>query len=163
MATFKSAFAQFMPAEVMDAISQDRNVMPWQGRVEKAVPGHLLLVADALDSRSRGSRQIVGLGDCGPGRHRCEGYDGEIYALYVHPDWQGAGIGRRLLTTLLSHLARSNFRGAYAYVLAQSDATGFYEIMGGRRIGFRVSTYASVRLREIAFGWSDLGNFDSAA
>ncbi|MEZ5297310.1 MAG: GNAT family N-acetyltransferase [Ilumatobacteraceae bacterium] len=34
---------------------------------------------------------------------------GEIKRMWVHPDWRGAGVGRRTLAALESHVARLGY------------------------------------------------------
>ncbi|MEO7836887.1 MAG: mycothiol synthase, partial [Acidimicrobiales bacterium] len=56
---------------------------------------------------------------------------GEIYVLAVHPDFQGIGLGRRLLLAGLDHLAGRGLATAMLYVeAAHRSAVGLYENLG---------------------------------
>jgi ribosomal protein S18 acetylase RimI-like enzyme len=71
--------------------------------------------------------------------------DGEIHALYVHPDVQGRGIGRALLEKALEELKRRSHEEATLWSLAVNDrATAFYEANGFARDG-------AARANEIRF------------
>ena len=83
-------------------------------------------------------------------------YDGEVYTLYVLPDHQGAGNGRRLLGALFSALSAAGCRSALVWVLAKNPARFFYEAMGGTFIAIREEPFHDVVLSECAYGWSDL-------
>lgn len=45
---------------------------------------------------------------CG-GVHHLDGRCGEIKRMWVHPDWRGVGLGRRLLSTLETHGVRLGY------------------------------------------------------
>lgn len=58
--------------------------------------------------------------------------DGEIYELYVAPDWQGCGIGRQLFDTARNRLARRGLRTLVIWSVQANDrANRFYEAIGG--------------------------------
>ncbi len=78
------------------------------------------------------------------------------YALYVAIDWQGKGLGRRLLGALFSQLQGAGVSDAYLWVLAGNPARFFYETMGGTRVAERRESFAGTLLAEIAYGWPDL-------
>jgi GNAT superfamily N-acetyltransferase len=100
--------------------------------------------------------RVVGFVSFGPTRTPAMPYSGEVYALYIHIDWQGQGLGRRLLATALEALAKEGHRGAMVWVLAANPARFFYEAMGGQRAGERQETFAGSELEELAYGWPDL-------
>lgn len=56
---------------------------------------------------------------------------GEVSGLYVHPDWQGEGVGSRLLSVLTERQRAAGATEQHTYVFAGNDpATGFYESKG---------------------------------
>jgi ribosomal protein S18 acetylase RimI-like enzyme len=53
---------------------------------------------------------------------------GEVYGLYVDPDWWGKGIGGELLTDATRALAEAGFESAILWTLAADElARRFYE------------------------------------
>ena len=67
----------------------------------------------------------MGFGSCGPVRDPPEGLDGtetrvgEVYTLYVEPDFQNQGLGRRLLDALFRQLKADGF---FAATLVRKEA-----------------------------------------
>lgn len=56
---------------------------------------------------------------------------GEVSGLYVHPDWQGAGVGSRLLSVLTERQREGGVAEQHTYVFGDNDAAiGFYESKG---------------------------------
>lgn len=83
-------------------------------------------------------------------------HSGEIYALYLHPDFWRQGIG----TALIKHGARTlkeQKHGAIClWVLdANGRARAFYEKMGGQKIGNKMIEIGPSKLKEVCYGWRD--------
>ena len=76
-------------------------------------------------------------------------------------DWQGRGLGSRLLGALFSALRGAGVSDAYLWVLAGNPARFFYETMGGTRVAERQESFAGTLLDEIAYGWSDLSQWQA--
>lgn len=56
---------------------------------------------------------------------------GEVYALYVHPDWWSTGTGRELMLRVLDRLRRDRYQDVTLWVLEQNTrARRFYEQAG---------------------------------
>ena len=100
--------------------------------------------------------RILGFGDCGPSRHRELPYPAEVYTLYVLPDWQDQGIGRRLLIALFDEIAAKGAHSAFLWVLSRNPTRFFYEAMGGAPVAERQERFAGALLDETAYAWSDL-------
>jgi GNAT superfamily N-acetyltransferase len=59
------------------------------------------------------------------------GETGEVYALYVAPDWWSTGTGRSLMAAALTALSQTGYRRAALWVLAgNARARRFYERAG---------------------------------
>ena len=82
---------------------------------------------------------------------------GEVGSLYVHPDHQNRGIGRRLLLQLAACLAKKGVRSLHVGVLtANVDARRFYEALGAQHIGDRRFNEDGVLLPERIYAWADI-------
>ena len=106
---------------------------------------------------------VVGFGSCGPVRDPPEGLDGreirvgEVYTLYVEPDFQNRGLGRRLLDALFRQLRADGCDTAVLWMLADNPTRFFYEGLGGERVGERIDTMAGDRCRGVAYAWRGSG------
>lgn len=59
--------------------------------------------------------------------------DGNIWALFVHPDYEGQGLGKRLHATLVAWLRDQGLRRLWLTTEEGSRASGFYTALGWRR------------------------------
>jgi len=154
--TWQSTYAGLLPDAMLVAMSDVRQ-SAWWSRV-LADPGEArgVFVADDQDMG------VVGFGSCGPVRDLPEGLDGrevrvgEVYTLYVEPDFQNRGLGRRLLDALFRQLKADRCDTAVLWMLAKNPTRFFYEGLGGEQVGERIDTMSGTDVEEMAFAWRSL-------
>jgi len=88
--TWQAAYAHALPSEQLQALSVEDAVQ----RHRRRPPG---LVADQ-------DGEILGFVDVGASRD--PGTDGELFAIYVHPEHSGTGVGRALIDAGEAELRR---------------------------------------------------------
>jgi GNAT superfamily N-acetyltransferase len=132
-------------------MSDVRHAAAWQQELAARDRHSDTLVAEDDDG-------VLGLVTIGPARRvsksQLEG--GEIYRLYVAPGRQGEGAGKALMMAGFDWLIARDVDAVIVWVLAENPARFFYEAMGGTRLGEKTDNVGGARVREIAYGWSDL-------
>ncbi len=150
--TWRATYAGIVPDAYLVSMTESNQALQWNHTIRRAAAPEAILAAESADVP--GGR-IVGFGSCGRARGRPG--SGEIFTLYVAPDWQGRGIGRLLLEGLIVRLHESGLSEAVLWVLSDNPARFFYEGLGGRRFAERKERFAGVDLDEAAYAWRDLG------
>lgn len=97
---------------------------------------------------------VAGYATLGLSRARGLPHDGEIYEIYLRPEYQGIGLGsilfieaRRLLTSL-------GCNGIVVWCLEDSDlARRFFRSHGGKDVAEGMEDFAGKQLRKIGFVW----------
>jgi ribosomal protein S18 acetylase RimI-like enzyme len=154
--TWQAAYAGLLPDSLLAAMSDVRQSAWWSRALSDPREARGIFVADDEDMG------VVGFGSCGPAREIPEGLDGteqrvgEVYTLYVEPDFQNQGLGRRLLDALFRQLRADGYDTAVLWMLADNPTRFFYEGLGGLRVGERVDTMAGIDVEELAYAWRDL-------
>jgi ribosomal protein S18 acetylase RimI-like enzyme len=148
--TWRSAYAGILPDRVMVEMSVDSKASYWRRVIERQGEHELVLVAEVPLAG------LVGFASCGRARAGSPVEGGEIQTLYVLPDWQEQGFGRRLLCNCLRIVRGATMQAAFAWVLAGNPSRFFYEAMGARRMGERVEQLWGTEVTEVAYGWHDL-------
>lgn len=100
--------------------------------------------------------QIVGYASGGRCRDRALAYDGEIYELYLLPDWRERGLGRELLLALAARLHERGMGSAVVEVLAGNPSRWFYEAMGARPVAYQQHQFQGEDLPSVLYAWPSL-------
>ena len=66
------------------------------------------------------------------------------------------GAGRALLQASFSTLMNKKYRSCVIWSHARNNACYFYEAMGGKRVGTRLTRLVGEDTPEVAFGWKRL-------
>ena len=145
--SWQDTYAGVLSNSLLYAMSHKGQAARWQQTMRG--PGAVLIAEDA-------SVGPIGLASLGPARDKGLGLDGEIYTLYVDPAYLGMGAGRALLQASFSTLMNKKYRSCVIWSHARNNACYFYEAMGGKRIGTRLTRLVGEDTPEVAFGWKRL-------
>lgn len=146
--TWRDTYAGMLPDRVLVEMSSGMEGGQWSRVLNEGRDRVYVAESDGAG--------IVGFGSCGKARAGALGFEGEVYTLYVLPDYQGQGIGRLLLEALFKQLQSDGYRSALIWVLQDNPAGFFYEAMGGRPAASRTERLWGADVAERAYGWDDL-------
>ncbi len=152
--TWRETYPGMLPEHYLVGLSRRRREVAWREAILND-PGDVLVAVD-------GEGAVVGFGSCGSNRGD-PGYAGEVFTLYVAPDCQNRGIGRRLLRALFARLAAKGFASAIVWVLAANPSRFFYSRLGGREVSRKRFSVGGVFVEAAGYGWRDLPRYLAAA
>lgn len=90
------------------------------------------------------------------GRNRSKDIDcaGEIYELYLQPEYQGIGLGTRLFHASRATLVSHGLRECVVWALEDNDnAMRFYSGLGGNDVAEGFEDFDGKRLKKVAFAF----------
>jgi ribosomal protein S18 acetylase RimI-like enzyme len=151
--TWRASYAGVLAIDYLVGLSEQRREAGWRSVILHE-PRDVRVAADAVGA-------ILGFGSCGPSRGE-RGFAGEIFTLYVGPDWQNRGIGRRLLMALFRRLVAAGRDSAILWVLRDNPSRFFYERLGGRQAARKSLNVGGAWIEALAYGWADLPAFLAA-
>ena len=97
---------------------------------------------------------VAGYANYGRNRARSLYYDGEIYELYLRPEFQGLGFGRKLFSAARKDLAQSGLHSLVVWALSDNEtAVDFYRNLGGRAVARSSERFGTKVLDKVAFAW----------
>lgn len=130
VAAWRAAYAAVMDPEYLAGLEPARTLD--RRRAALREPGDVTHLAAELDGR------VVGMAGIGPAREG--GARSELYAINVHPDAWGTGVGTALLEAAVEGLRGLGHPEAYLYVVRENArARRFYAREGWRPDGFEKS------------------------
>jgi GNAT superfamily N-acetyltransferase len=146
--SWQESFAGIVPQIFLDKMSVEKRAKAFEKGF--SAPFYKMYVSEAPE------RGIVGFADLGEPREDIDGYEGELYAIYLLPKFQRKGIGERLFHLGVEFLKGSGKHSMYLLALEVSPYRSFYEKMGGRIVGRKQIEIEGIMYDELVYGWKNL-------
>jgi ribosomal protein S18 acetylase RimI-like enzyme len=87
-------------------------------------------------------------------REPIDGYDAELYSIYLMPARQRRGVGQELTLALREAFLMNGFNSMVVWVLEQNlPGVSFYQRLGGIQIAQKTIDIGGAALSDLAFGW----------
>ena len=141
---WRTAYQGIIPGPELGKLINRRGPDWWDSAIRKGSRITLLQFGD----------NIAGYANYGRNRARSLYYDGEIYELYLRPEFQGLGFGRRLFTAARRDLAQSGLKSLVVWALSENEnAVEFYRALGGKAVARSSEKFGTRVLDKVAFAW----------
>ncbi len=124
--SWKSSFRGLIDEDFLQKLSLEKAIQSWEKIFAKKEVGHFIFVAEVF------GKDLVGFISGGVPRDEELDYEREIYAIYVDPNWEGKGIGRKMLETVREAFQTGGVDSFYLWTLVGSKSRRFYEACGGK-------------------------------
>ncbi|MEX0752158.1 MAG: GNAT family N-acetyltransferase [Xanthobacteraceae bacterium] len=142
---WRSAYQGIIPNVELEKLVNRRGPDWWQSAIRKGSRISILVFGD----------NVAGYANYGRNRARSLSYDGEIYELYLRPEFQGLGFGRRLFSAARRDLAQGGMKSMVVWALSDNDAAvGFYRALSGRAVARSSERFGTRVLDKVAYGWN---------
>ena len=148
--SWRAAYQGIVPAEHLASLSCEKRASRWRESLSNANSASFVYVAQDDDGT------IIGFAGGGLERDGDPNYLGELYAIYLHPDYLRRGIGRQLVKTAVRRLIEMGLTSMLIWVLAQNSSRQFYEALGGKYLYEKTIKIGGASLIDVAYGWLDI-------
>lgn len=145
--SWQLAYRGIIPHLHLEGMIRRRGPDWWTGAIRS---GESLLVLDV-------ARSVAGYATFGLSRTRSTftKAQGEIYEIYLAPNYQGLGLGERLFESCRHALDLRGLDGLLVWALADNTgAIEFYWRRGGRPVAEATERIGGAKLPKIAFVWN---------
>ncbi|MFD0917267.1 GNAT family N-acetyltransferase [Pseudahrensia aquimaris] len=143
--SWRMAYSGIIPHKALDRMIARRDESWWARAIRHSTR---IVVIEDQDT-------VVGYATLGPNRVSALPQDGEIYELYLLPEYQGVGLGKKLFLAARQELINSGMKGAVVWVLEENfPAMEFYRNAGGQDLAEGSETFDDKPLKKIAFCWN---------
>ncbi|MGF0539564.1 N-acetyltransferase family protein [Agrobacterium sp. ES01] len=143
-ASWQHTYAGIIPHSPLRKMIERRGEVWWN----KAIRGpSTVLVADVAGT-------VAGYATLGLNRARALPQEGEIYEIYMRPEYQGIGLGYQLFGEARKLLHSLRCSGLVVWCLDDCDnSAGFFRSNGGVDAVEGVEDFDDVRLKKLGFIW----------
>ena len=142
--SWRAAYQGVIPGPELDKLINRRGPHWWESAIRKGSRIAILAFGD----------HVAGYANYGRNRARSLYYDGEIYELYLRPEFQGLGFGRKLFLAARRDLAQSGLNSLVVWALSDNKmAVEFYRNLGGRAVARSSERFGAKVLDKVAFAW----------
>ena len=148
--SWRVAYKGIVPDEHLASLSYEKSASRWRESLSNANSASFVYVAQDDDGT------IIGFASGGPERDGDPNYLGELYTIYLHPDYLRQGIGRQLAQTVARRLIEMGLSSMLVWVLAQNPSRQFYEALGGKYLYKKTIEIGGASLIDVAYGWLDI-------
>src|SRR5579871_786304 len=131
VAAWRETYRGLIPDAILETLDTAARVRYWRSILEDASSPVRIFVAESDEG-------VVGFSCGGPERTGRTDYTSDLYAIYVLQRAHGRGLGRRLFEAVTEYLRGTGHRSMIVWVLERNPACGFYQAMGGKRVGTKV-------------------------
>ncbi len=143
---WRSAYQGIIPGSELEKLINRRGPQWWDSAIRKGSRVSVLVFGD----------KVAGYANYGRNRARSLHFEGEIYELYLRPEYQGLGFGRRLFTSAHRDLAQSGLKSLVVWALADNEpAVEFYRALGGKAVARSSERFGDKSLEKVAFAWNN--------
>lgn len=142
---WRAAYMGLIPGQELEKLVQRRGPSWWDAAIRRGSRIALLMFGD----------EIAGYTNFGRNRAKSLHYGGEIYELYLRPEYQGLGFGRKLFFMAKRDLHDSGQNGLVIWALSDNEpAVNFYRSLGGRAVARSTERFGTKVLDKVAFAWT---------
>ena len=141
---WRTAYQGIIPGNELDKLINRRGPDWWDSAIRKGSRITILQFGE----------RVAGYANYGRNRARSLFYDGEIYEIYLRPEFQGLGFGRRLFSAARKDLNQSGLKSLVVWALSDNEpAMEFYRALGGRAVARSSERFGTKTLDKVAYAW----------
>ncbi|QQE80162.1 GNAT family N-acetyltransferase [Alicyclobacillus sp. SO9] len=151
--TFKQTQRKWLPDDVIRELSYDATEERFRQMLSKTERFSTIFVAED-------NRGVIGYAMCGLAREQVLSYAGELYGIYILPEYHGKGIGTRLMAASARYLLDQGITSLYVVVFTENiGGQKFYKALGGQWVYERAIQLGGKKVSETLYGWKSLNAF----
>jgi ribosomal protein S18 acetylase RimI-like enzyme len=155
--SWRTTYRGVIPQSYLDAMSVEASATLWDRTLSAQSERSQVFVAEDADG-------VIGFAAGVVLPEPKHGFDGELAAIYLRPEFQRQGLGSRLAGVVAAALAGQRATGMIVWVLAANKAAReFYVALGATQIIEQPFEWDGLDLVETGYGWRGLAELAALA
>jgi len=150
--TWQSNYRGIFPDKELDLLSIEEYTERWKNALKRSIPTENLDIIVAEDPRNG----VVGFVSGGKYETTHPNYDCEIGAIYVLKNYQGKGIGTKMVEKMVDLFISKGWKSMIIWVLKDNFQRGFYEKLGGISKETKIYDKWNKKYDLVGYVWEDI-------
>lgn len=146
--SWRTTYKDIMPSGLLDNLSYEKRTVLWENNLAEKV--NYVIVAET------DTGNIVGFGTASKRETNTVDRSGDLTSIYLLEEYQGQGIGKRLLKELFLHFKTLDCKKIFVEVLEENRTRFFYEYYGAELVKTVRLKYDGKVLNELIYEWANL-------
>jgi ribosomal protein S18 acetylase RimI-like enzyme len=145
---WRTTYKNIIPSEFLEKLSYDQRTELWVKNIsnEKSY----VFVAENNEG------QIIGFADGGKRETNLAENSGDLTSIYVLQEYQGLGIGKKLVQQLFTKFNELGYKTIFVEVLEDNQSRFFYESLGAEWLKSEKIKIAGAELNLLVYEWKDI-------
>ena len=146
--SWRTTYKDIIPEQALNNLSCDNRTELWKRNITRA--DNYVYVAENNEG------EIVGFGDCGKREENNVEHSGDLTSIYLLEEYQGKGIGKKLLKQLFLQCVDLGYERVFVEVLEDNKTRYFYEYYGATLLKTEKIVMAGKELNLLIYEWDDM-------
>ncbi|WP_285769250.1 GNAT family N-acetyltransferase [Peribacillus sp. SI8-4] len=146
--SWRTTYKHIIARDFLDKLSYEKRMASWIETISEK--GNHVYIAE------NGEGRIVGFIVGGKRAKNQVAASGDLTAIYILEDYQGMGIGRKLMKKLFLKFEELGYHSIFVEVLEGNKSKFFYEAFGAKWIKSETISIAGEALTLLIYEWKDI-------
>lgn len=152
--SWNTTYKDIVPNEFLKNRTYEGQEERWKRRLSNSQSSEFILVAE------NNNGEIVGFTSAS-NKNEDSKFDSVLSTIYIFKKYQKQGIGKLLVSSVVSKLKELNAKRLIVWVFAENPSRGFYEKLGGILVG-KKTVNKGKEILEVAYGWDNLEDLEES-
>ncbi|TQR19172.1 GNAT family N-acetyltransferase [Psychrobacillus vulpis] len=145
---WRTTYKHIISNDYLEKLSYEQRTELWINNISKE--GNYVFVAENKDG------QIIGFAGGGKRVENKVEHSGDVTSIYILKEFQGMGIGKKLIRKLFSKFEERQFNTIFVEVLEDNKSKLFYEALGAQLFDSTKITIAGSELNLLIYQWKNI-------
>lgn len=143
--SWRTTYDNIIPKEFLQKLSYDQRTELWKRNISNE--------EEAIFVATTSLGKIVGFASCGKRKSNNVENSGDLTSIYLLAEFQGMGIGKKLLKQVFLKFKELRFDRIFVEVLEDNNTRYFYENYGAKLIKSEKITIGGAQLNLLTYEW----------
>lgn len=146
--SWRTTYKDIIPDDYLDNLSYDQRTELWKRNIARE--DNDVIVAENNEGK------IIGFADAWKRETNKEKNAIDLTSIYLLEEYQGKGIGKKLLKELFRHFKRQGYERVFVKVLEENETRYFYEYYGAKLVKTVQIKISGKILNELIYEWDSV-------